>query len=77
MEVLERILLFRMRIEGIFVFDHAALESEFRREVSAWVADGRVKFREDIVDALDAAPEALINVLNGRNKGKLLVRVNP
>lgn len=75
MEVLERILLFRMKIEGIFVFDHTALESEFRRDVSAWVADGRIKFREDIVEALDAAPAALINVLNGRNKGKLLVRV--
>jgi NADPH-dependent curcumin reductase CurA len=77
MEVLERILLFRMKIEGIFVFDHTALESEFRRDVSAWVADGRVKFREDVVDGLDAAPGALINVLNGRNKGKLLVRVTP
>jgi NADPH-dependent curcumin reductase len=77
MEVLERILLFRMKIEGIFVFDHTALESEFRREVSAWIADGRVQFREDIVDDLDAAPEALISVLNGRNRGKLLVRVSP
>jgi NADPH-dependent curcumin reductase CurA len=75
MEVLERVLLFRMKIEGIFVFDHSALDSEFRRDVSAWVADGRIRFREDIVDALDAAPGALINVLNGRNKGKLLVRV--
>jgi NADPH-dependent curcumin reductase CurA len=77
MEVLERILLFRLKLEGIFVFDHAALESEFRRDVSAWVAAGRIKFREDVVDSLDAAPEALIGVLNGRNKGKLLVRVTP
>src|SRR5882757_2857938 len=77
MEVLERILLFRMKLEGIFVFDHTAMESDFRREVSTWVADGRVKFREDIVDSLEAAPEAFIGVLNGRNKGKLLVRVTP
>ena len=77
MEVLERILLFRMKVEGIFVFDHTALEADFKRDVSAWVADGRVQFREDIVDSLEAAPGALISVLNGRNKGKLLVRVTP
>jgi NADPH-dependent curcumin reductase CurA len=45
------------------------------REVGALVASGRVRYREDIVEGLEAAPEAFIGMLSGRNFGKLLVRV--
>ena len=75
MEVLERILLFRIKMQGLFVFDHADLEPEFLRHVTAWIGEGKIKYREDVVDGLDKAPEALITVLNGKNLGKLLVRV--
>jgi NADPH-dependent curcumin reductase CurA len=75
MEVLERTLLFRIKVQGLFVFDHADLEPEFLREVSHWVSEGRIKYREDVVDGLNNAPEALVTVLRGGNMGKLLVRV--
>ena len=39
------------------------------------VRDGRIKYREDIVEGLDAAPAAFIGLLQGRNFGKLIVRV--
>jgi hypothetical protein len=48
---------------------------EFLREVGACIADGRIRYREDIVDGLDKAPEAFIGMLDGRNFGKLIVRV--
>jgi NADPH-dependent curcumin reductase CurA len=48
---------------------------EFLREVGAGIADGRIRYREDIVDGLDKAPEAFIGMLDGRNFGKLIVRV--
>jgi hypothetical protein len=48
---------------------------EFLREVGAGIADGRIRHREDIVDGLDKAPEAFIGMLDGRNFGKLIVRV--
>lgn len=48
---------------------------EFLREVGAGVADGRIRYREDIVDGLEKAPEAFIGMLEGRNFGKLIVRV--
>jgi NADPH-dependent curcumin reductase CurA len=67
----------RLRIEGFLVFDHAHLEPDFRREVGAWVRSGRLKYREDIVQGLEKAPEALIGMLAGRNFGKLLVSVSP
>jgi NADPH-dependent curcumin reductase len=48
---------------------------EFLCEVSAGIAEGRIRYREDIVDGLEKAPEAFIGMLNGRNFGKVLVRV--
>jgi hypothetical protein len=45
------------------------------RDVSAWVREGRIKYREDVVEGLENAPRALIGLLRGENFGKLLVRV--
>jgi NADPH-dependent curcumin reductase CurA len=44
--------------------------------MSAWLRDGKIKYREDVVDGLDKTPEAFIGLLSGRNLGKLLVRVS-
>ena len=49
--------------------------AEFLREVGAGIADGRIRYREDIVDGLEKAPEAFIGMLEGRNFGKVVVRV--
>ena len=43
-------------------------------DVSAWVGEGRIKYREDVVEGLGQAPRALIGLLRGENFGKLLVR---
>jgi NADPH-dependent curcumin reductase CurA len=75
MEVLERLLLFRIKAQGLFVFDHADLEPQFLQEMLTWVSQGKIKYREDIVDGLSNAPQALVAVLTGKNVGKLLVRV--
>jgi len=40
-----------------------------------WVAAGRVKLREYLVDGLENAPAAFIGLLEGRNFGKLVVRI--
>jgi NADPH-dependent curcumin reductase CurA len=75
--LMRTVLVKRLRLEGLIVYDHARLEPEFRREVGAWVRDGRLKYKEDIVRGLEHAPEALIGLLEGRNFGKLLVQVGP
>ena len=49
---------------------------DFLREVGAGISDGRIRYREDIVDGLERAPEAFIGMLEGRNFGKLIVRVD-
>jgi NADPH2:quinone reductase len=48
--------------------------ADFLRDVSGWLAEGRIRYKEDIVDGLENAPEALCGVLKGRNFGKMLVR---
>ena len=65
----------RVMVKGFIVSDHADRMPDFLRDMSGWLREGRVKYREDIVDGLERAPEAFIGLLRGRNFGKLLVRV--
>jgi NADPH-dependent curcumin reductase CurA len=65
----------RVRIQGLIVFDHPEHYGEWRAMATPWLLDGTLRYREDVVDGLDRAPEALVGILGGRNFGKLLVRV--
>jgi NADPH-dependent curcumin reductase len=47
----------------------------FYREMVGWIESGQVKYREDVVEGLENAPQALIGLLGGRNFGKLLIKV--
>ncbi len=71
-EVLSKSLTLRGFINYDFAADHF---QDFLRDVGEGVASGRFRYREDIVNGLDNAPEAFIGMLEGRNFGKLLVRV--
>jgi NADPH-dependent curcumin reductase len=53
-----------------------SLESEFLSRATPWVQDGSLKYREQIVDGLENAPEAFIGMLDGANFGKLIIRVS-
>ncbi|HEY7074381.1 MAG TPA: NADP-dependent oxidoreductase [Solirubrobacteraceae bacterium] len=66
----------RLQLRGFIVSDHADRRPAFEQEVGAWVREGRVKFRETIVDGgVDAAPQAFIDLLRGANVGKMVVRL--
>jgi NADPH-dependent curcumin reductase CurA len=66
----------RLTLRGYIILDHADRHGAFIEEVGAWVRDGRVKFRETIVDGgIEAAPQAFIDLLRGANVGKMLVRL--
>jgi NADPH-dependent curcumin reductase CurA len=66
----------RVRMQGFIILDHFGPRFDaFRREMGAWLADGRVRLREDVVDGLEQAPQALARVLQGGNFGKTVVRV--
>lgn len=65
----------RLHLQGFIVWDFAAQEPAFLQEVGGWLRDGLVVHREDIVDGLEHAPEAFAGLLQGRNFGKLIVRI--
>jgi NADPH-dependent curcumin reductase CurA len=66
-----------LTVRGFINYEFAAEHfPAFLREVGAGIADGRIRYREDFVDGLGSAPEAFIGMLQGRNFGKLIVRVD-
>lgn len=66
----------RVRVQGFIILDHCGERFDaFRRDMSAWLASGRLTLREDIVDGLEQAPAALARLLQGGNFGKTVVRV--
>ncbi|MBI2213117.1 MAG: NADP-dependent oxidoreductase [Acidobacteria bacterium] len=65
----------RATMRGMIISDHAKRMPEFLRDAGAWLREGRLKYRETIVDGLDNAPQAFLKLFHGENIGKLLVRV--
>ena len=62
-------------MRGFIVSDFYARRDEFIREMPSWLKDGRVKYREHVIEGLENAPRGLIGLLRGENFGKTLVRV--
>ncbi|QNN53911.1 NADP-dependent oxidoreductase [Nocardioides mesophilus] len=73
-QILSRSLTIRGFIQDEFTRSHGR---DFLRDMSQWVGDGSVRYREDVVDGLEKAPEAFRGMLRGANFGKLLVQVGP
>jgi NADPH-dependent curcumin reductase CurA len=73
---LRPLLVHRATMRGFIVSDHMDRAAAFQGECAPLVRDGRIKYRHDIVDGLDRAPQALIGLFEGRNFGKLIVRVS-
>jgi hypothetical protein len=69
------ILLNRMKVEGFIVSEHMDVWPEALTELGDLVASGRLKYRESVVQGIEAAPEAFIGLLKGRNFGKQLVKL--
>jgi hypothetical protein len=69
------LLMNRAMIKGFIVSDHMDRLGDFLRDCTRWVQEGRLRYREDIVEGLESAPAALIGLLEGQNFGKLLIRV--
>lgn len=67
----------RLTIRGFIVSDFASLQADFLRDVSTWLREGRIKYREDVIEGLENAPGGLIGLLKGENFGKRVVRVAP
>jgi NADPH-dependent curcumin reductase len=76
-QLMAAVLTKRLRLQGFIVTDYAAQFPQFAKDVSGWLREGRITFREDITDGFENAPRELIGLLRGTNFGKKLIRVSP
>ena len=65
----------RLAVRGFIVSDHYDRAPGFTRDMAAWLRSGEVRYREDIVEGLERAVEAFQGLMQGRNRGKLIVKV--
>ncbi|MFF1482574.1 NADP-dependent oxidoreductase [Streptomyces sp. NPDC058301] len=63
----------RLRLQGILVGDHAALQPQFVQEVAGWIASGELKYGETVVAGIDKGVDAFLGMLRGENTGKMVV----
>ncbi|MBK8065901.1 MAG: NADP-dependent oxidoreductase [Betaproteobacteria bacterium] len=75
MKMVRAILVNRIKVQGMIVFDWASRYPEGIKALAALIAAGKLKYRESIVEGIDNAPQGFIDLLQGRNFGKQLVRI--
>ena len=65
----------RARMQGILVSDFRARYPEGIEELTRWVRNGSIRYREDIVDGIEQAPGSIASLYRGENLGKRLIRI--
>ena len=70
------ILVKRLKVQGFIIFDYYEHYGKFVEEMSEWLSAGKIKYREQVVNGLENAPDSFIGLLEGQNFGKLVIKVN-
>jgi hypothetical protein len=71
-----RILMHRLMVRGFVVIDYYPQMQKALADLETWVAEGRLKWKDHVIDGLDQAPSALQKLFSGDHDGKLVVRVS-
>lgn len=70
-----RIIAMRVKVQGFLYGDYVPRLDEFYRDMTKWVASGKIKPHETVFEGLEKTPDAFLGLFNGANTGKMLVRV--
>ncbi len=65
----------RLSLKGFIVMDFYKEKERAEKDLSQWIKEDKIIIAEDIIEGIENAPDALIGLLNGENKGKRLVKV--
>jgi NADPH-dependent curcumin reductase CurA len=70
-----RVIAMRIRVQGFIYTDYIARMGEFHRDMGQWIAEGKVRERDTVVEGLENMPQAFLGLFEGANTGKMLVKV--
>jgi NADPH-dependent curcumin reductase CurA len=65
----------RVTMKGFVVYEFADLQDQFLSDMRGWISEGKIKYRETIMQGIEQAPAALIGLLEGANTGKMMVQL--
>ena len=66
-----------LTLRGFIVSSHLDMAEDFIRDMATWIGSGQLKYKETVLDGIENAPQAFINLFTGANQGKMLVRLGP
>lgn len=67
----------RLTLKGFIVTDHVDRQKQFYSDMGGWIKEGRIKWKETVVEGIENAPKAFIGLFKGENFGKMLVKIGP
>ena len=65
-----------LSIRGFLVRHYGDMQEDFMRDMSSWLASGRLTYRETVMEGIESSPDALIGLFTGANTGKMVVRLS-
>ena len=72
---MSHVLVKRLTIRGFLIFDHFDDKHNFEKDMKNWISNKQIKWKETIIEGIENAPQAFLDLLNGKNIGKMLVKI--